>query len=153
MIDRLERLTAEISSLHSKLILLIGPPRAGKTALLNAFGKRMEVKPLHVGSQLGLRLEGLPQKQRHLEASSILRELADQHVKGDLLLADNIELLFDTTLQLNPLEILKRHAHAKRVVAAWPGDLHNGRLTYAELGHPEQRDYAVDGLVPFAVQQ
>jgi GTPase SAR1 family protein len=70
LIDRLARLSAEIASLHSKLILLVGPPHAGKTALLNAFGKRMEAEPLNIGSQLGLRLAGLPQKQRHLEAGN-----------------------------------------------------------------------------------
>jgi hypothetical protein len=53
----------------------------------------------------------------------------------------NIELLFDRSLQLDPLDLLKRHAHAKRVVAVWPGELQGdtrtGRLTYADMGHPE----------------
>ncbi len=152
MIERLERLTTEIASLHSKLILLVGSPHTGKTALLKEFGKQMEAEPLSVGSKLGLRLAGLPQKQRPLEAGSILRELADQHAKGDLLLVDNIELLFDRTLQLDPLDLLKRHAHARRVVAVWPGELRDGRLTYADMGHPEKQDYGLEGVVPFEIQ-
>lgn len=152
MLLQLEQLVGEIGALHSKLILLIGPPRVGKTALLVAFGKRVEAEPLNVGSELGRRLAAIPQKQRHLQAGTELRELADVHAKGDLLLMDNIELLFDTSLQLNPLDLLKQHAHTRRVVAVWPGVLRDGRLTYADMGHSEQRNYATNGLVPLEMQ-
>ena len=153
MLLRLEQLVGEIGVLHSKLILLIGLPRAGKTALLGEFGKRVDAELLNVGSALGRRLAAIPQKNRHLQAGGILRELADQHARRDLLLVDNIELLFDSTLQLNPLDLLKRHAHTRRVVAVWPGGLREHRLTYADMGHPEQQDYGMDGLVPFEIQQ
>lgn len=83
---------------------------------------------------------------------SELRDLGDEHAKGDLLLLDNLELLFDPSLQLDPLDVLKRHAHARRVVAVWPGQLRDGRLSYAELGHPEYREYGLNGLVPFEIE-
>ena len=152
-LSRLAQLTAEISVLHSRLILLVGPPRSGKTALLRSFGKRMGIVPLNVGAALGRRLAAIPQKQRHLQAGNLLRDLADQHARGDLLLLDNLELLFDATLQLNPLDLLKRHAHARKVVAVWPGTLRKGRLIYADMGHPEHREYPIDGMVPFEIQK
>jgi predicted ATPase len=152
VIDRLERLVEEIAALHSKLVLLIGAPGSGKTALLQVLGKNRGATPLNIGSALGSRLAAIPQKQRPLQTNPILRELADQHAVGDLLLLDNIELLFDRTLQLDPLDLLKRHAHARRVVAVWPGQLRDGRLIYAEMGHPENQDYGLEGLVPFAIQ-
>lgn len=152
MIDRLERLVAEIAALHSKLVLLIGAPASGKTALLQVLGKNSGATALNIGLALGSRLAAIPQKQRPIQTNTILRELADQHAVGDLLLLDNIELLFDRTLQLDPLDLLKRHAHARRVVAVWPGELRDGRLIYAEMGHPEHQDYGLEGLVPFAIQ-
>ncbi len=152
MLERLERLASEVAALHSKLILLVGKPRTGKTACLLAFGKRVATEPMNVGSELGRRLAAVPQRQRHLQTTAILRELADQHASGDLLLLDNIELLFDRTLQLDPLDLLKRHAHARRVVAVWPGELRIGRLTYADMGHPEHQDYSLAGFVPFEIQ-
>lgn len=156
MIEELERLVDEIGALQSKLVLLIGPPHSGKTALLQALAANRDVKPLNVGAELGGRLAGMPQRQRHLQTTTILRELADQHAAGDLLLLDNIELLFDRSLQLDPLDLLKRHAHAKRVVAVWPGELQGdtrtGRLTYAAMGHPEHQDYSLAGVVPFEIQ-
>jgi len=153
MLTRLKQLVDEVGALHCKLILLIGAPQTGKTALLLALAKSSDVIPLNIGSALGDRLAVIPQRQRHLQASPILRELADEHTKGDLLLVDNIELLFDHSLQLDPLGLLKQLAHTRRVVAVWPGELCNGRLTYAEMGHPERQDYGLEGLVPFEIQQ
>lgn len=146
------RLVDEIGALHSKLILVVGRPGGGKTALLVDLADRHGAKVLNVGSALGKRLAVLPSKQRALKAPVLLRELADEHADGDLLLIDNIELLFDQTLKLDPLDLLKRHAHIRRVVAVWPGELREGRLTYAELGHPEYQDYGLDGLVPFEIE-
>ena len=93
----------------------------------------------------------MPQRQRPLQTLALLRELAEQHASDNLLLLDNIELLFDSSLQLDPLDLLKRYAHAGRVVAVWPGELQDGRLTYAEIGHPEHRDYGLAGVVHFKI--
>ena len=156
MIERLERLVDELGALHSKLVLLIGPLNAGRSVLLHSLAQKKGIKPLNVGAELGSRLASIPQRQRHLQTTTILRELADQRATGDLLLLDNIELLFDRSLQLDPLDLLKRHAHARRVVAVWPGELQGdartGRLIYADMGHPEHQDYSLAGVVPFEVQ-
>lgn len=156
LIEKLERLVDEVGALQSKLVLLVGPPNSGKTALLNSLAKTNGVTPLNVGVELGARLAGMPHRQRHLQTSTILRELADLHAPGDLLLLDNIELLFDRSLQLDPLDLLKRHAHARRVVAVWPGELQGdartGRLIYADMGHPEHQDYSLAGVVPFEIE-
>ena len=156
MLETLERLVDEVGALQSKLILLVGPPNVGKTTLLQSLAKNKGITPLNVGAELGCRLAGMPQRQRHLQTTTILRELTDQHATGDLLLLDNIELLFDRSLQLDPLDLLKRHAHARRVVAVWPGELQGdartGRLTYADMGHSEHQDYSLAGVVPFEIQ-
>jgi hypothetical protein len=156
MLPRLKQLVDEVAPLHSKLILLIGPPGCGKTALLSGLAEQVHVSVMNLGMELGTRLSKLPNKQRRLQAGNLLREIADEHASGDLLLVDNIELLFDASLAINPLDLLKRLAHARRVVAAWPGEHRQGsgapRLTYAETSHPEHRDYSLDGVVPFYIQ-
>jgi len=151
MLPKLDRLVDEIAALHSKLVLLIGPPGCGKTKLLGQLAASRAAKVMNVGAELGARLAALPQRQRVLQANVAMRDLADEYASGDLLLLDNIELLFDQSLRVDPLDLLKRHAHTRRVVAAWPGLLHEGRLSYAEIGHPEYQDYGLDGLVPFEI--
>lgn len=152
MLTRLDRLVDEIAALHSKLILLVGRPGCGKTALLAELSNRRGAKIMNVGAALGKRLAALPQRQRALQANVAMRELADAYASGDLLLLDNIELLFDPSLELDPLDLLKRQARALRVVAVWPGERRDGRLSYAEMGHPEYRDYGLDGLVLFETE-
>jgi ABC-type uncharacterized transport system ATPase component len=151
-LERLNRLVDEVGTLHSKLVLIIGAPGSGKTDLLRTLATDRGMTILYVGAALGARLASIPQKQRHLQTSTVLRGLADEHANGGLLLIDNIELLFDRSLRLDPLDLLRRHAHARRVVAVWPGELRDGRLTYSDMGHPEHQDYGTEGWVPFEIQ-
>lgn len=147
MLEKLEQLIGEIGDLNSKLILLVGPSHSGKTSLLRELGVKLHVDPLNVGLELGRRLAATPNNKRGFSAGELLREIADQEKIGDLLLLDNLELLFEKGLQINPLDLVKRLAHSKRVVAVWPGELRGDRLIYADMGHPEHRDYSRDGVV------
>jgi len=151
MIDKLDRLVEDITSLNSKLVLLIGPPRSGKSDLLARLSKRRKARVLNVGAALGRRLLATPNTRRHLQAGDLFKDLADEAASHELLLLDNIELLFDRTLQLSPLDLLRRHAHARRVIAVWPGELREDRLFYATTGHPEYQDYGINGVVPFII--
>lgn len=153
MLNKLETRVNEIEALHSKLLLLIGAPGIGKSQLLADLAARKDTSVLKVGAELGRKLANLPQRQRTLQANTLLRELASAHATDGLLLLDNIELLFDRSLKLDPLDLLKQHSKARRIVVAWPGDIKNDRLVYAELGHPEYQEYSLEGLVPFELNK
>ena len=147
MIAKLERLIGEIGDLNSKLVLLVGASRSGKTKLLRDLGTKLNIEPLNVGLELGRRLAATPINKRGFSAGELLREIAEMERTDDPLLLDNLELLFEKSLQINPLDLVKRLAHSKRVVAAWPGELRGDRLIYADMSHPEHRDYSRDGVV------
>jgi hypothetical protein len=151
MIDKLERLVDDISGLNTKLVVLIGSPGSGKSLLLQELAARRQAVVMNVGGILGRELLTVPSTRRHLHAADKFKELADGFVSQGTLLLDNLELLFDRTLQLSPLDLLKQNAHARRVIAVWPGELREARLSYATTGHPEHQDYGVDGLVPFEI--
>ena len=151
IIENLDRLIDDVLALNSKLVLLVGPPQSEKSNLLGQLAARRQVRVLCLGANLGRELLTVPSTRRHLQASDVLKGLADRFASQGLLLMDNIELLFDRTLQLSPLDLLKRHAQARRVVAVWPGDLRDDRLSYATKGHPEHQDYGIEGLVPFKI--
>ncbi len=97
--------------------------------------------------ELGRRLAATPNNKRGFSAGELLREIADKERTEDPLLLDNLELLFEPGLQINPLDLVRRLAHSKRVVAVWPGELRGDRLIYADMSHPEHRDYSRDGVV------
>ena len=147
MLTKLERYVDQLGGLHTKLIVLAGPRGSGKTKLLQELGAKLGVKPLNVNLELGRRLSATPHAARGFSAGQLLRDIADKQGKEEVLLLDNIELLFERGLQINPLELIKRLAHSKRVVAVWPGELRGDRLIYADMSHPEHRDYSRDGVV------
>lgn len=153
MIAKLERLIDEIGDLNSKLILLVGPSRSGKTQLLRQLGDKLSNTPLNVGVELGRRLAATPKNERGFSAGELLREIADKERAEDPLLLDNLELLFEPVLQINPLDLVRRLAHSKRVVAVWPGELRGDRLVYADMSHPEHRDYSREGVVVLELTQ
>ena len=144
-LDRLERLVAEVGDLQSKLILLAG--NGGKTQLLRSLGERLQSLPVNVGVKLGQRLAATPASDRGFSANELLRDITVSARSNAPLLLDNLEVLFEPSLKINPLDLIKRLAHARSVVAVWPGELRDDRLVYARLGHPEYRDYTRDGIV------
>lgn len=147
LVERLERIIGEINDLNSKLILLVGQSRSGKTQLLRQVGAKLNIEPLNIGLELGRRLAATPNSKRGFSAGELLREIADTERTDRPLLLDNLELLFEPGLQINPLDLVRRLAHSKRVVAVWPGEMRGDRLVYADMSHPEHRDYSRDGVV------
>ncbi|MDF3868840.1 BREX-3 system P-loop-containing protein BrxF [Pseudomonas denitrificans (nom. rej.)] len=147
MLEELCRLVDEIDQLNSKLILIVGQSRSGKTQLLRQLGTKLNIDPLNVGRELGRRLAATPNDKRGLSAGEQLRGIADKERTEAPLLLDNLELLFEPDLQINPLDLIRRLAHSKRVVAVWPGELRGDRLVYADMSRPEHRDYSRDGVV------
>jgi len=152
MLTKLERYVDQLGELHTKLIVLTGSRGSGKTKLLQELGAKLGVQPLNVNLELGRRLSATQHAARGFSAGQLLRDIADKERKeDDLLLLDNLELLFERGLQINPLDLIKRLAHSKRVVAVWPGELRGNRLYYAEMTHSEYRDYDADGVVALAI--
>jgi hypothetical protein len=64
-------------------------------------------------------------------------------VKSDVILLDNIEVLFDVAFKQDPVRLLQGLSRNKTIVAAWSGSIETGQLVYATPGHPEYRKYPV----------
>jgi hypothetical protein len=151
VLEALQRRLLDVEQLNSKLILIVGGTGEGRSALLEALHAGHLAAPLYLGATLANALAQLPQRERHLQAGTLLREVAQSHASAGALLVDGIEVLFDASLKVNALDLLKRQALSRPVIAAWPGVWRSGRLIYAALGHPEYQDYAPDGVTIFEI--
>ncbi|WP_371360362.1 BREX-3 system P-loop-containing protein BrxF [Pseudomonas sp. KT_2_4] len=151
MLSKLERLVDEIGDLNSKLILLVGLSRSGKTHLLRQLAVNLAVEPLNISAVLARRLAAIPKPKRSFAVGEELRDICVRARMDEVLLLDNLELLFEPGLQIHPLELLKGLAHYQRVVAVWPGELRGDRLIYADLTHQEHCDYSREGVVIFEI--
>ena len=152
MIEKLENMVDDTASLNSKLILLISSQASPKSKLISELSRRRDTPVLKVGNTLGKKLLQMPSKNRHLMAADIMKNVADEASYNGLLLIDHTELLFDRTLELDPLALLKKLAHKYRVVAIWPGELNGNHLYYADVHHSEYRKYSINGVIPFIVE-
>ena len=145
----LQRLLEEVELTNTRLILIVGAARRGKTQLLQRLGHELHVAPINVGLALGRRLSLLPVAKRGFSTSELLSEITDQTGPDEPLLLDNLEVLFEPSLQVSPVDLLKKTAHRRPVIAVWPGDCLGDRLTYADITHVEHRDDARNGIVIF----
>jgi hypothetical protein len=64
----------------------------------------------------------LTERQRALQLPRLLGEIVGE-ATGELVLLDNIEILFDVHLKQDPLRLLQGLSRNKTVVAAWNGSI------------------------------
>jgi hypothetical protein len=74
--------------------------------------------------------------QRSRQVEPLLKKVIAA-VPGDVVLLDNLEILFDIALEVTPLRLLQVSSRNRTIVATWNGTYRDGALTYAEPGHPE----------------
>ncbi len=145
--DQILREVEQAATLYYRLLLVVAPAGAGKTTALQDVRDRAGIPLVNVNLELSRRMLELTERQRALQLPHILREIVSN---GDnvMILLDNIEVLFDLTLQQDPLRLLQGLSRNRTVVAAWNGSVSNGSLTYATPDHPEYRRYPIrDHLV------
>lgn len=138
--ELLEKVEAACDLYH-RLVLLVAPAGAGKTAVLLQLADKVGMPYVNVNLELSRRMLDMTDKQRALRAGVVLGEIVNA-TGGAPVILDNIELLFDCSLQQDPLRVLKDLSRNRTIVASWNGLIGEGELTYAAPGHPEYRRYA-----------
>jgi hypothetical protein len=58
------------------------------------------------------------------------------------LILDNIDILFDHSLKIDPFRLLKQFSRNKIIIAFWPGKYEDEILEYAEIGYEDYRKYS-----------
>jgi len=142
LVDQVMQKIGEARELYHRLILMVGPPGSGKTSALHAVMAATSAPLINVNLKLSRRMLDLTERQRALQLPRLLGEIVDE-AAGELVLLDNIEILFDVHLKQNPLRLLQGLSRNKTVVAAWNGSIVDDHMTYAVPDHPEYRRYPI----------
>jgi hypothetical protein len=143
--DDIKRFQQTAEGLYHRLVLLVGEAGSGKTRELRAVANDLDTSVINVNLALSSELLDLTAKQRSLRLPEILDRIVGK-VQSPVVL-DNLEILFDRNLGQDPLRLLQGISRNRVVVASWNGTS-IGRLSYAEIGHPEYRSYnSVDALI------
>jgi len=144
--DRIIKKIGQAGELYYRLIILVGPAGSGKTAALQAVHERTMTPYVNVNLELSRRMLNLTERQRALQLPRLLAEIADASAT-DVVLLDNIEVLFDVLLRQDPLRLLQGLSRNRTVVVAWSGSIDGEHLVYAMPDHPEYRRYPLQDFL------
>ncbi len=128
----------EAAEMYYKLILLVAPAGMGKTAALQDVHERTSAPLINVNLKLSRRMLDLTKRQRALQLPRLLSEIVES-VANNVVLLDNIEVLFDVSLKQNPFVLLQGLSRNKTVVAALSGSVEGENIIYATPDHNEYR--------------
>jgi len=140
--DRVIRSIDQAAELYHRLIMLVAPAGAGKTAALQDVHERTMAPLVNVNLELSRRMLDLTERQRALQLPRLLAEIVGASATNVVLL-DNVEVLFDVSLMQDPLRLLQGLSRNKTVVVAWSGSIDGEQMLYATPNHPEYRRYPI----------
>jgi hypothetical protein len=125
--------------------LLVGRDRARLAAASAAVQARYGWPGLAVGPGLAPALLPLPPGERPAAVAPWLRRALAAHAPGPVVCTE-IDLLFEPSLALDPLRLLREASRRVALVVAWPGSLTGATLAYAEPAHAHYRAWASPDL-------
>ncbi|KFI24073.1 BREX-3 system P-loop-containing protein BrxF [Nitrosococcus oceani] len=126
--------------LYHRLVLLVGEAGSDKTEALHDVADELGTEVININLVLSSELLELTAKQRALRLPEILDRIVVDKVQSTVVL-DNLEILFNKELKQDPLRLLQSISRNRPIVASWNGIIKEGKLIYAEIGHPEYRRY------------
>lgn len=94
------------TELYHRLMLVVAPAGAGKTTALKEVRERAVAPLINVNLELSRRMLDLTERQRALRLPRLLMDIVND-AAGDVVLLDNIEILFDVALKQDPLRLLQ----------------------------------------------
>jgi ABC-type uncharacterized transport system ATPase component len=133
---KLEQAIRDAALQYFRLVLVVGAPGSGKTAALQSVAQDLRCQLVNVNLELCKRMLDLTRGQRSRQIERLLKDVIAA-VSGEVVLLDNLEILFDTSLEVDPLRLLQVSSRNRTIVASWNGNFQDARLTYAEPGHHE----------------
>ncbi len=141
------KLVKQLSPKHNKLAIIVG----------NETSKAMTregVLLLDLNVQLSQALLNIPLAKRPRKVKGALDDLLTGLTFPYVCLI-GLEVLFEPSLKVKAVNLLKQLAHDHVILAAWPGDFvrieSGGKLSYSELGHVEYQEYTMMAEDDFTV--
>jgi hypothetical protein len=130
---------------YYKLTIICGPSATGKTQLLKDISIELGLPTINLSLLLSQRLMSQTRRQVPLIAEGVANDIIDDHIASGLCL-DNTELLFDSSLRLNPILFLQEASRNRLLVATWNGRFSNGELQFGSPDHPDHFCQRVAGF-------
>ena len=126
-------------------LLVVSGSSDDKIELLLSCLKPYDATCVHLGLELSRHLTSIPQSRRAMRTIEFLKGLPGE---GIIFFTD-IDILFDSEMDIAPLEAFASIAKNRPVCVDWPGafDFSSRRLSYAETDDPAYREFTLPSQV------
>lgn len=130
---------------YHRLIIILNPDsRIVDMSKLDIAGK-FGLRYINLGLILSQMLLDLTERQRALKMPQLVDQIIGC-IEDKPAVLDHIEILFEPSLQQDPLRLLQGMSRNRTILAIWNGQVNNEYLTYAAIEHPEYRRYPIRDL-------
>ena len=146
LFNNITRKIEQAAELYHSLVLVVAPQGSGKTEALRNVQQELGVLFVNVNLEVSRQLLDLTARQQALQLHGLLEDIL-REAKSEVVILDNIEILFEVSLKQDPLRLLQGLSRNRTIVASWNGEIKNNHLTYATPDHQEYRRYPSRGLL------
>lgn len=156
--QELSEYIGQAHSLYHQLLLLVMPRRTTKYELIYASAREMGCDVVNINLELSRQLIELTHRQRKLQVGQIFEGIVEHSTVqfepfGRLAFIDNIEILFEPSLEIHILNLLQKVSRGRIVVSTWTGRLIDNSIVYAQPGHPEYKRYIVQDFFALSADE
>lgn len=149
MIKRIHHAVDSSADMYHRLILLVDQ-EDDHADIEKEISEQLGIEVVNVNLEISKQLLNQTVKQRKIYLAKTMNEIVQNH---KVVLLDHMEILFDVKLEQDPLRLLESLSRNQTIVAFWNGKLRDGRLIYAEQGHPEYRNYDTKDLLVIEINK
>ena len=134
-VAELQALVARARGDHFRLVWLVGGSSPERTALLRAFAETDGAVFVELGKKLSGSLLVVPIPLRSASVEECFAVCLAE-TPEEVTCLDHLEILFEPTLRINPVSLIKGASRRAVILAAWPGTSGQGCLLYGLPDHP-----------------
>lgn len=109
---------------------------------LNVIEQALGTKFTNASRTLAEQLAAMSRKERRFQIEPLVSRMISQ--SNDIAYVSRINLLFDKSLNVDPLKLFHVAAKKKPIVLQWPGNCDSSGLSYAKPGLPDHKSYKLN---------
>jgi hypothetical protein len=142
-LEQIKNAISDVSNRYYKQIFVYDY-RDGKS--VKKFAQAHSLPYINVNIEVSRLIQDIPDNRRSFRLTEVFQQLIDKH-PDSVICFDYYELLFDNSLAIDPMILLKNNSRNKTLVISWRGKIIGDALIHAEPGHPEYKKYIVQDAI------
>lgn len=125
----------QVRHAHYRLVWVTGGSARARSAFLCQVAQRMDCPLMSIGRVLSASILELAAPLRPASAEGAFYDML--HSSGrELLCLDHLEILFDESLMLKAVDLVRNASRRFMLLASWPGNADESSLTFGPADHP-----------------